>query len=108
MPRQSRAPDWEIGFPPELGRMFANWGSGSFITKFSAPSLLHNPELVGSPRDFERQSCIPTTSHLRHDTAELAADNLNAIRVDRCCPATDPPVSVAMLATTPTTSPARA
>ncbi|MBL8674628.1 MAG: adenylate/guanylate cyclase domain-containing protein, partial [Rhodospirillales bacterium] len=59
MPRQSRTPDFPIGFPPEAGRMFKDWGSGSFVTKFAAPSWQHNPELVKLAAKFERMSCSP-------------------------------------------------
>ncbi len=100
MPRQSRAPDWEIGFPPESGRMFANWGSGSFITKFSAPSWQHNPELVKLAAKFERQSCSP--GNLRAFVTMTAELDVRHILKDIRVPtlvlhrATDPLVSVAM------------
>ncbi|WP_291869292.1 adenylate/guanylate cyclase domain-containing protein [Bradyrhizobium sp.] len=59
MPRQSRTPDFSIGFPPEAVTMFRNWGSGSFITKYASPSWQHNPELVKLGAKFERLSCSP-------------------------------------------------
>jgi class 3 adenylate cyclase/pimeloyl-ACP methyl ester carboxylesterase len=59
MPRQSRTPDFPIGFPPEAVHMFRNWGSGAFITKYASPSWQHNPELVKLGAKFERQSCSP-------------------------------------------------
>ena len=100
MPRQSRAPDWEIGFPPESGRMFANWGSGSFITKFAAPSWQHNPELVKLGAKLERQSCSP--GNLRAFVTMTAELDVRHILKDIRVPtlvlhrATDPLVPVAM------------
>lgn len=60
MPRQSQAPDFPIGYPPDTARtMFKGWGNGDFVAKFAAPSWQHHPELVKLAAKFERACCSP-------------------------------------------------
>jgi class 3 adenylate cyclase len=54
-----RATDYPIGYTPDAVHMFKNWGSGSFIVHYAAPSWQGDPELVRLAARLERQSCSP-------------------------------------------------